>query len=143
MIIPRHTKRILACASFIGLMLFMLFAFLVLMPSCTFLQQPERKIITEIVAQDVGYLIAKEDPKLAILILKYMETEPDSVSWKAWIIAQLINDEFLRMNFEKLVSLIEVDLEGIDDIEKRISVITPILRSFAEGIKIGLKAIKP
>lgn len=118
------------------LLIFTVVAFLV--SSCAF-KQPEGKIITEIVAQDVGYLIAKENPKLATRILKYMETEPDSISWKAWMIAQLVDDEFLRMNFEKLVLLIEVDLEGIDDIEKLLTVITPILRSFAKGIRVGLK----
>ena len=138
---PRDTKRALAHLSLIGLalMLIVLIAFLVLIPSCATFQQSEKDIITEIIAQDVGYLIAKENPKLAALVLKYMETEPDSISWKAWMIAQLVDDEFLRMNFEKLALLIEVDLKGIDDIEKRLAVITPILRSFARGIRVGLK----
>lgn len=139
--IPRHTRKALAHLSLIGLglMLIVFIAFLVLMPSCTSLHQPETKIITEIVAQGVGYLIAKEDPQLATEILKYTETIPDFENWTTWMIAQLIQDEFLRMNFEKLASLVKVDLKGIDNFKERMDIITPILRSFAEGIRMGLK----
>lgn len=106
---------------------------------CAFFKQPQGEIFTEIIAQDVGYIIAKENPDLATSLLKYMETMPDFENWKTWVIVRLVEDEFLRMNFEKLVSLIEVDLKGINNIEKQMDIIMPILQNFAQGIKIGLK----
>jgi len=119
-----------------------------LVSGCAFFQQSEGKIITEIVAQDVGYLIARENPLLASALLEYTEWALENVEnlgfdkWKDCIINVLGDDEFFRINFEKLTSLIEVDLEGIDDIERRMSVIIPILRSFAEGIRVGLRESK-
>lgn len=118
----------------------MLFALLALFISgCALFKQPKGEILTEIIAQDVGYIIAKENPELAATILEYMETMPDFENWKTWVIARVVDDEFLQMNFEKLVSLIEVDLKGINNIKMQMDIIMPILQNFAQGIKIGLK----
>lgn len=115
-----------------------------LVSGCAFLKVAEKDIIAEIVAQDVGCLIAKENPELGAAILEYTEWTLETTEgfgfdiWRDYICNLLIDDKFLRVNFEKLVSLIEVDLGGIGDIEECISVMIPVLRSFTEGIRIGL-----
>jgi hypothetical protein len=115
-----------------------------LVSSCAFLKQPRGKIVTEIVAQDVGYLIARENPELASALLKYTEwvMEAGNLDFDKWgsvIVGVLVNDELLRMSFKKLLSLVEADLGGVEDIEERLVVIIPILRCFAEGIRACLK----
>lgn len=119
---------------------------------CAFLRQPEARVVTEIVAQDIGYLMARENPKLATIVLEYTEIwdtetwfdaalviETAFDDWRTWVVARLMDDELLRMSFERLVSLIEIELEGVGDVEERMRTVIPVLRSFAEGIRAGLR----
>jgi len=105
---------------------------------------PKQGVILNIMAKDAGYLIAKENPDVGKKILSFSAILPDmdKVNFESWanlIIDQLVDDEFLAMSFKDLLSLVQIEIEGLDSLEEHSKVYNDMIENFCFGLGVGLK----
>lgn len=104
-----------------------------------------RLVAEEVVAQNVGYELAKYFPQFAPDVIKGIDVllgeeddwllEQDFRRWTNYILGMVVSDSYVRMNFEKLVKLIEVDLSRLDQYKAKAALIRKLLADFARGMK--------
>lgn len=113
--------------------------------SCVALQKPGTQLIASVTAQNVAYQVAKGDSELATLCIGITNTALEGLKdtdpnvalqkWGKAVLAKFVADPFLRMNYEKLLSFVTIDLQGKD-----YSVGQAIVRNVLTDFLIGLRA---
>ena len=115
--------------------------------TCVSLKTPEVGLIAEVTAQNLGYAIAKKNPTEAKVLLHQTQfflddltqTDPGTVfsNWAKMVLTFAVKDPYLQMNFEKLLSLVEIDLKGKDPAQC-FTAVQQVLKDFLTGLNAGL-----
>ena len=127
---------------------FALIIALLVFDTCVTLKTPGLGLIAEVTAQNVGYEIAKENPTEVKQLLDETKeflsilTEANSVTvyndWAKMVLALTVKDPLLRMNFEKLLSLVQVDLKD-KLVTDCFATVQQVLNDFLTGVSMGMK----
>lgn len=115
--------------------------------TCVTLKTPEVGLIAEVTAQNLGYAIAKKNPTEVSQLLQQTKNFLDALprsdpatiynKWATTVLALAVKDPYLRMNFEKLLTLVEIDLKGKIAADC-VATVQQLLTDFLTGLNAGL-----
>ena len=115
--------------------------------TCVHLKTPEVGLIAEVTAQNLGYAIAKKNPTEVNQLLQQTQaflndlTKENTATiyskWSSMVLAVAVKDPFLRMNFEKLLTLVEIDLKGRDPTQY-LPAVQQVFKDFLTGLNAAL-----
>ena len=126
---------------------FALIITLLVFDTCVTLKTPGLGLIAEVTAQNVGYAISKKNPTEINQLLDETKeflsilTEANSVTvyndWAKMVLALAVKDPVLRMNFEKLLTLVEIDLKD-KLVTESFTTVQQVLKDFLTGLNAAL-----
>lgn len=106
--------------------------------------QPAEKIALQIVAQRVGYYVAKNNPSIvpqAVLVAQGIIASKDGVAAKIAInlaitelLKQFPNDPLLESDLRLIASGVKLD---IPELKIDVAQLEPIITAFVNGMKVG------
>ena len=115
--------------------------------TCVSLKAPEVGLIAEVTSQNLGYAIAKKNPTEVTKLLQQTQNFLDDISktnaltlynqWAAYVLALAVQDPYLRMNCEKLLTLVEIDLKN-KPVTECLTTVQQVLTDFLAGLKAAL-----
>ena len=106
---------------------------------CAFLS-PKQGLVLDLVAQNAGYVTAKQNADIGESALKLCNVKDLSFeSWSNQVVELFVKDEFLAMNFKKMLTAVEVDVKGLAKLKDRIKVYDSAKQNFCHGLGVGLQ----
>ena len=97
-------------------------------------------LMVDVLAQNAGYWTAKENRDIGEVALKLCDVKDLTFeTWSNRLVDLFVDDEFLAMNFTKLLTAVKIDIEVLDKLEDRLAVYSKVRESFCFGLGKGLK----
>ena len=136
-----RNSMFLALSSLVVVLILLLFVLSALL-GCAARPPPTTQLIIQDIAQTTGYVIGKNNPKLAKEFIHYTQVDREDIlvlydSWKRYLAYRLVDDEFLRMKVERMLSLMDIRLELRTD-EEKVTIIRELFLEFISGLEAGI-----
>lgn len=133
-------QKLISVFPWIVVALFAVFCGIVLLTAGCASLSPKPGLVLDVAAQNAGYVIMKENANIGKAALALCEvTELKFKAWSDQIADLLVDDEFLAMNFKKLLTAVQVDIEGLDKLKDQIEVYSNVKESFCHGLEVGIQ----